>query len=961
MIIFMTKPLLAQNAPQETPATPATPTTVYESLLNRKETLRTEYEGKKQKLKIEHQRVIAQKRSRQEAIEAEISSLKQEMKKIEDTIQTRHLLQGVLMLDGGLYSYPIFMLMLFLVFIYLRINQIEFLNMYKKQIIVLIAVIFSLYSLGAMAKPMSPSESRENIEKQLTLFNRLQDATELDKTIIKIEQHPPGMINIPAYDVSDAHLYTKSYFKKGSFDEYFTLAALYAESNQKTKTFAMLHLAIGSLKGLYKITVINELDAIWSYLQREPNVELLIEMSQLIIKNQKNIKRILSALEYIKVQRPQDAELLLTDALKQMKETPDLLEASIYLHKHARATDGDLMYKKALMNARTSKDFIELSRYAFKNGLTANAQEALQKAFKSSKNTLNFIEYAQFAFEHHKESAEEAYKKALSMSKSPDDYLSFAYYALSLSRSEDALSALRGSLTKSTKIEDLLKVIDLALKTKQSDIYKDGMVKSFQKAKKFEEFMNIAQFAHQKNDYISYFQAVEALINSAVNYKQFIAMFTYVLQVRDYLSRGSQEGVQSESNALEYYDTLIKRMIEKSAQTRMDVSVYRSLRSMLIQSKINKSFTPLHMAMTQYTGSEQGLYMLVNEFTELGAKGDANIPLIKILKQSKTRKSIDKLLLYSIENEYWDCARESALKLVNMGLSTHKIPDPNILNISKFKPNGNEINILTLYAILAQKTNHYDDARVALETSVSSFISEYTQRPDALLKGEINTYFYLRQLWEVVGEGELLNQYHLIYKMIEDQYIKSIDETAQDELQQLEDALKIQIQSFDIEYQNLESSKARTLENLEQIKQKSLESQMKGLAVLSRSVVYIILSLFLISISIFSAWIYQGALTHFKIFGFVFKFFETFGFLLCFYLFSAPVGVALILISQIGLLMIHIQQENEGIRGAVIYRRLHTLIAEDRLLRHLKWRYKNRLIEAELPGPPSDMTKRSDI
>jgi len=66
-----------------------------------------------------------------------------------------------------------------------------------------------------------------------------------------------------------------------------------------------------------------------------------------------------------------------------------------------------------------------------------------------------------------------------------------------------------------------------------------------------------------------------------------------------------------------------------------------------------------------------------------------------------------------------------------------------------------------------------------------------------------------------------------------------------------------------------------------------------------------------IVIAAIAGWRFSRKLTRFRISGFTFKFFETFGFELMFTIILLPVGLVMLVVSQVSMMVQHIQQDAE--------------------------------------------------
>ena len=294
---------------------------VYEVFLKKKNHLKQEHKQKVELIKNEHLNQLNILKSKRADLKYQIEQVELDEEAVRASIKNRHLLQGILMLDSEWYSFPVFLLMLAFIFIYLMTKQKLFFSRYKIWIITIGFILFTLYSVGALAKTPTLQESHNQIELQLSLFNRLQEASDADKLIIKIEQQKKGTVTIDPYDPNDPYLFTHTTFKKQSFKEYFTLAALYSESDQDQKVIKLLTKALDSLKNRYNKKVKRELYASWQYLTSYDSFEALSKVSLILCDSREDLNKYLATVDKLRTYNTENAEFLLQKILKKMKFT----------------------------------------------------------------------------------------------------------------------------------------------------------------------------------------------------------------------------------------------------------------------------------------------------------------------------------------------------------------------------------------------------------------------------------------------------------------------------------------------------------------------------------------------------------------------------------------------------------------------------------------------------------------
>jgi tetratricopeptide (TPR) repeat protein len=864
---------------------------VYKEFIQKKDALKTEFKAMRDLKKEEFVSNVAKIKSQIVDLSSERASTEEQIDDIRRSIARQKMLHQLLLLDGEWYNFPIFIIMLFLIYLIIRRQAPTLTRNYNKHILIAIGILTFMYALGAMAKPLpSPHESRAKIEQNLNLFNRLQDASEVDKLIIKIEQQTKGQITIDDFDISNKNLYVITTFKKGSLEEFFTLAALYHEAGQTSRAQRLLYQGVSSLKKFSKKHA-KLLRTSWQFFMSIYNLKGTFASAMLLAQSRVSLRDYLTSVTSLRETMPEQSEELLKTLLKKMKLTSDYLAAAIYLHRLNRLEESAKMYQKALKTARSTADYLGLAKYALDNNLPESALQALDKAFKRARRTKEWISYSKFAREISHDSAETAYDKAIKSARSSDDYLQLTKYCLQLSRVDQATKSLTAGLKKARKVEELLQVVDLALKMKERESYIEGMTKTVKIAKRFKDMLPLIRYAYQQGESKIYNQVLIDIIPKARKSAQLNQLLKFIL-VAD----------------LPRY---ISPVVAQIASRRLKPQQYRALRSELINAGHLEQIAPIHVSLTKYTSNERKLYQLSEEFKSIGRPVDASLPIIKLLKRTGRVYKIKKILSFSLNNQLFVSAREATAKLIKKRRGSDLIEDPNLLSVSTLKPNGIKISLITLYAILCQRTGQIDLARATLESQISAFLEEYIKEQTGELKGDINTYFYLHQLWVEAEDPQLLTQFDTAYRMVEDIYLENMKEKLKTQLNIFTKDLNLELSREEKTLASAQSQLELIRLSLSRVREQSNEDQIKSIALISRSLVYLFIIIIALLIAGFISWHYQLSLTAFHTTGFILKFLEIIGIVMCTNLRIIQFGIAVVIFCQLLLMLLHIHQESD--------------------------------------------------
>jgi hypothetical protein len=843
----------------------------YEAFLAQKEEIQSEYDAKK-----------AEIRSQIETLENENALKRDRIESIRSRLAIKAIFLKALRLGMGWLSVPFFYITLILAFLYLFYRKRDLFERYRKFIIVIGTALFVLYTTSLFAAPTDDHPLKEEMSGKLDMINRLLDASDLDRAIVKIEIAKKGKVDIGEISVASDRMIPLGLVRVGSLEADYTLGCLYLEAGQSgtaAKLFKKI-LAKKNLKLKGDAYGLGE-NILWYFTQAKDTEGVHLAIMGLSA-NTKEQRSLLDSVKFLIDAGAQDqAENALSTILKRMKQTQDYLQAATFLHGLGRSDESSVMYEKALTAARSSSAFLSLARYAYDNGMTEAASAAMEQAYKKANTSFDYLAYAKYAKEKGVENAGDAYDSAFSKARSCTDFVQFGAYAHQLGQTEQATEALTKGLPKGNKVEDLLTLIDLAIKMNLSEIAQGGMERALKVGKRFDDFMTLSDYANLRKDDETHKLALSSALSKARKLSEFKRLTEHCL------AKGQ--------------NALAPDVIAKAAsklKRRNDLMNYRSL---LLGKELVSELGPIHESLIKVTNKQSRLYELATKFANEGSPGDADLALIKIAKQLWSKKSLEGHLEHCLDNKQFVAARETCRLLIKRRkIGATRVKDPLLLDSAKYLPNGETIIYWTLLGTLHQKTGDLEGARNIFEEQVSQYVDYFLKNPDARVGGDLNTYFYLKQSWELAGDTELLSRFGKLYKAIGEFYLGNYRKGLDEELAKLEPRIeKKQVESLELD--NAISS----------LRKRGSGQSFRIFATLSRFLAYAILVITAIVIAVVSAWRYQKALTRFHLTGFISKFSEVLGFELCFTVIMIPLGVIMMLYAQLLGIFLHIQQETE--------------------------------------------------
>jgi hypothetical protein len=301
-------------------------------------------------------------------------------------------------------------------------------------------------------------------------------------------------------------------------------------------------------------------------------------------------------------------------------------------------------------------------------------------------------------------------------------------------------------------------------------------------------------------------------------------------------------------------------------------------------------------------GTDDAVYM-ARFLVEIGEKPKAASLLDAMIMRTTSLDQIIKVAMAACEFEFLSIAIHAIEWAVNNnygGVRDYHLAPPQLLPASKFLPTDQDIHLAAYLGIVQQKSGKPEDAQYSYKAALRNDLEAIVRSSGYEISGNINEFFYLKQLWQEAYPQKL--EFVLpLYSYLQAQVIEGLHEREQGRINQLKNRLE-----------ELNEEKARLISMGEQNKKESRETYF-DLTFLSMRALVILLAFLVIMVG----WIVKGVLhaksvSRFKFFGFCFKFFESVGWSFVFSIVGLLPGVPIIILSQF-MEIIHANQQ--GVEG----------------------------------------------
>ena len=784
---------------------------------------------------------------------------------------------------------PFFYLTIILAILYLVFLKRSLFLRFKILIAVLTGLLLVFYSVDLFAQERVP-QTHQAIDEKITTVGRLLNAGDIDKAIVAIEETSASYIEMSLPEVTSTWLVPVETFRKGSFLEKYTLGCLYYETKNFTKTSALFMDAIANLRpGRGELPQVMNMLQFFEEQKQSQNALTALMTASAISLEQGNL---LAHLDTIGVGPDQVVEAR-TVIINRMRTAVDYLKAAVYLAAHSMPAEASIMYNKAVATARDSAGYLGLAEYAYNNGMENDAVVAMTKAFKAARSTESLIAYTRLARKHQIPDAATAWDKAVASARNVKDFVLVARYLKEQGSNAEATMYLKQSVDKQGSVEDLLDVLNLAGEMNDAVLVAQMVDSVMGRTRRFQDLMKIAEVCGKVAEG-KLAEVFNAAAGAAIKLAHFKALVNFVASAKD--------------------KTLIG-VVAQNARTRLVyVRDLQNLRNELMDKGFKDVVSPINQAIVSKTRSRNELMTLFRLFESEGFKQDAEAALARMVAVSGSASVAESVLPLALEREYFGAAFDACIFLYPRKHG-NTVPDPKLVQESSFVPNGPEVEWGVYCAIIGYRAGRTAEALEVVEGNVLAYLTSYVDAnisdPEANLNGPVNTYFYLRLLWELTGTTNLIPKFEAVYAAVEARYLEEYKAEKSGAISDKQLEIENRKIALNENVATLESELSELNGLIEQLRLESRKQLFKTIAAGARILATVMLFIIAIVIAVIAGLRFSRNLTRFRISGFTFKFLETFGFELMFSIILIPIGLLMLIGAQTSQMLLHIQQDLE--------------------------------------------------
>lgn len=276
-----------------------------------------------------------------------------------------------------------------------------------------------------------------------------------------------------------------------------------------------------------------------------------------------------------------------------------------------------------------------------------------------------------------------------------------------------------------------------------------------------------------------------------------------------------------------------------------------------------------------------------------GRMGDAVAVLEKATSSEDASALLD-IAQFAVQNKLYNKAFPPLERIIEKhGIeyaSKIKVFPSEQLGMSKDLPTPDGVSLTVYLGMLYQKLQRIKDAEMAYEMEVlhelDNIILEGADKEE--INANLNTFFYLRQLWDSKGEKDKVSKLDPIYGLLEQKYLDKYKKEHEESLSKL----KEYNQELTTIYQK---TSADNRESQKENRGFQLEIGLYSLRLLAIFALLIILTVWAIKRS----WEEAKGLEQFKTFVFIAKLTEIYGWISCLTIIGIPIGLIFILFGQL--------------------------------------------------------------
>jgi len=278
----------------------------------------------------------------------------------------------------------------------------------------------------------------------------------------------------------------------------------------------------------------------------------------------------------------------------------------------------------------------------------------------------------------------------------------------------------------------------------------------------------------------------------------------------------------------------------------------------------------------------------------------------KVIKESITNswkiESLIEISRFAINKKMYEqaiSAIEKSLKTWRES-GTYLIDSPRILDVSQYLPTDEKITLPVYLGIIQQEAGFIDKSRISYETAIMIELDQIINSFGFEIKGNLNNFFYLKQLWLLEEEFDNLKKLNPLYSFLEKRYLNNLEKENNKHIEQLKE-----------ENENLIQNHKEKINQIQKLSGNLYKERIRLFLHIMRLIAFITL-IVLILIGVVNKSLQAARrVSVYKFFAFVGKFIEVSGWLSVFTIIDIPFGVAKILIGQVMQIFQKIQQNGE--------------------------------------------------
>jgi len=392
--------------------------------------------------------------------------------------------------------------------------------------------------------------------------------------------------------------------------------------------------------------------------------------------------------------------------------------------------------------------------------------------------------------------------------------------------------------------------------------------------------LDFADYQYQKMMYDSAQKVLNRAILVAENYKDLIKLADFLLNKQKFeeASNAIEKAIFS-SYELDVLKEIIKYTIQKNMYGQTKKSVERYI---------------------TYARTTEDFLNLAEFLIEAKMKENASITIRAAIERSRNIESLIKITRFALNNEMYEHAIFSMKKALKKWRNSwsYLIDSPHVLYAIKELPTDEKITLPVYLGIIQQKAGFFDGAKLSYETAIILELDEIIDSFAFKIKGNLNNFFYLKQLWQISEEFENLKKLNPIFSLLQKKYLEDLKKKNDEQIARLEEEIK-----------KLKQNQIDLKSQIGKLRIKNIKEQAKIFTYLLR------LFAFLAVVILIIIWMTKKSLqaarevSIYKFFAFVWKFIETWGWVLIFTVINFLAGIIYILIAQLMQIIQKIQQE----------------------------------------------------